>query len=253
MKKNYDFLSIALVICLTLFLGGCASKNAEISNTGDTETQPAVTTATETEDNNPEDDADVVTADMADETIMTIETPEDTPVESDYPAPASETASGLQISVDYQRSTERATNQVALWVEDSSETLVKTIFVSDFVGSRRGYTRREMALSGWQLAAKPETMTDEEVDAVSGATPQSGKLNFVWDFTDSNGEPVPDGRYRIPLEGNLYWESEILYTIEFDLSEGQVRNITTNVERSQPDEHTNEEMLTNLEVSVING
>ena len=110
-----------------------------------------------------------------------------------------------------------------------------------------------MALSGWQLAAKPETMTDEEVDAVSGATPQSGKLEFIWDFTDSNGEQVPDGRYRILMEGNLYWESEILYTIEFDLEQGQVHGITTDMDRSQPDEHTNEEMLTNLEVSVING
>ena len=156
-----------------MLLNGCASKNVETSNTGNTETEPTVTTATETEDNK------------------------------------------LEVTAEY--------------------------------------TRREMALSGWQLAAKPEKMTDEEVDAVSGATPQSGKLEFVWEFTDSNGEPVPDGRYRILLEGNLYWESEILYTIEFDLSQGQVHNITTDVERTQPDEHTNEEMLTNLEVSVLNG
>ena len=54
MKEDRNFLSIALVICLTLFLGGCAGNNVETSNTGNTETEATVTAATETEDNNPE-------------------------------------------------------------------------------------------------------------------------------------------------------------------------------------------------------
>lgn len=55
---NHIFISIALVICLTLFLGGCSDKNEENSNT---ETVLAY-------------------VDMVDKTIMTIEIPNDTPV-----------------------------------------------------------------------------------------------------------------------------------------------------------------------------
>ena len=121
---------------------------------------------------------------------------------------------GVKISLDYNRMSTHASNQIAIWVEDANENLVKTIYVSDFTAGRRGYENRKEALSHWVAAAKPAEMSDTEIDAVSSATPDTGKLSFLWDLTDDKGNRITDGIYKIKVEGTLYWESNVVYSAE---------------------------------------
>lgn len=52
----------------------------------------------------------------------------------------------IEISFDYTRMSTHASNQIAVWVEDKSGQLIKTIYVSDFTavyikGHRKSPTR----------------------------------------------------------------------------------------------------------------
>jgi len=50
------------------------------------------------------------------------------------------------------------------------------------------------------------------VDAISGATPKTGEITFVWNLTDIDGNTVPPGEYRIFIEGTLRWKNYVLYS-----------------------------------------
>ena len=105
-----------------------------------------------------------------------------------------------------------ASNQIALWVENDNGKIVRTIFVTDFTASHRGYKKREQSLNHWVSIAMPAQMTDKELDAISSATPKSGTQHFTWNLTDSHGKKVPAGKYLIKLEGTLYAGSNAVYT-----------------------------------------
>ena len=51
--------------------------------------------------------------------------------------------------------------------------------------------------------AKSAEMTDEEIDGFTGATPQTGKMTFTWNFTDNNGKKVNKGKFRVCVEATL--------------------------------------------------
>ena len=57
-------------------------------------------------------------------------------------APSAVGISGVDISFDYKRISGWASNQMALWVEDRSGNAVRTLYVSDFTGARRGSAPR---------------------------------------------------------------------------------------------------------------
>ena len=50
------------------------------------------------------------------------------------------------------------------------------------------------------------------MDAISSATPKTGKFNCVWDLSDIDGNTVPLGEYRIFIEGTLRWKNYVLYS-----------------------------------------
>jgi hypothetical protein len=158
--------------------------------------------------------------------------------------------SGIEIAFTYQRGTTIASNQLAVWVEDEEGSVVKTLLVTDFTAGRRGYRNRDMSLPVWVASADPESMTDQEIDALSAATPRPGELIYVWDFTDEAGKKVPDGIYTIHIEGTFYWESEVLYTAVIDTAQ-LAEEIEVEMERTAPDTHENENMITNVNVSII--
>ena len=163
---------------------------------------------------------------------------------------SSEDAAGIEISFAYQRGTTIASNQLAVWAEDADGTVVKTLLVTDFTAGRRGYRNRTMSLPVWVAAADPESMTDEEIDMVSGATPGQGELVYVWDFTNQSGERVPDGIYMVHVEGTFYWESDVLYTAVIGIT-NPGNEIPVEMERTAPDIHENENMITEVYVKVI--
>ena len=163
---------------------------------------------------------------------------------------APEGCGGIGISFTYQRGTTIASNQLAVWVEDAEGTAIRTLLVTDFTAGRRGYRHRDTSLPAWVKAADPESMTDPEIDALSGATPGPGRLTYVWDMTNDAGQMVPPGVYTIHVEGTLYWESDVLYTAVIDTAQLS-EEITVRMERTAPDDHENEAMITQVSVSVI--
>ena len=163
---------------------------------------------------------------------------------------SSEDNAGIEIFFTYQRGTTIASNQLAVWVEDAEGAVVKTLLVTDFTAGRRGYRNRTMSLPVWVAAADPESMTDAEIDTVSGATPGQGELVYVWDFTNQSGERVPDGIYTVHVEGTFYWESDVLYTAVIDTT-NLGNEIPVEIERTAPDTHENENMISDVTIKVI--
>lgn len=115
----------------------------------------------------------------------------------------------VTISFDYAKQKGYATNQFAVWVEDESGKLVKTLFVTEFT-AKGGYEKRADAIPTWVDRANLSTRA--EADAVSGATPKSGALRYVWDLTDENGVRVLEGTYTFVVEGTLRWKNQVLYS-----------------------------------------
>ena len=127
----------------------------------------------------------------------------------------------VTVSFDFKRGGTPASNQYAVWIEENEGNLVKTLAATNFTANG-GYKTRKDSIPTWVAKANPADMTADEVDTVSGATPQAGKISYTWDGTDSVGEKVPDGTYHVYLEGTLYWSSQVLYSGSFILgSEGQ--------------------------------
>lgn len=117
----------------------------------------------------------------------------------------------VQIIFEFSRQSIIASNQFAVWIEDMDGNIIKTVFVTHFTG-KGGYNIRKNSLPIWVKKTKPETMDDEKIDAITGATPKSDNLTYRWDCTDLSGNPVPAGEYRFFVEGTLHWEDSVLFT-----------------------------------------
>ncbi|MDR1218460.1 MAG: DUF2271 domain-containing protein [Treponema sp.] len=115
----------------------------------------------------------------------------------------------VSISFSFNRQNVIASNQVAVWIENESGAIIKTLYISRFTG-KGGFSNRPDSLSAWAAKAKPSSSA--ELDAFTGATPKNGSLTYVWDCTDARGNPVPAGTYRYCVEGTLYWKSNALFT-----------------------------------------
>lgn len=192
-------------------------------------------------------------------TAVTSTIAEETTTAETIPQTEEQTSSDVQnqsiseviISFDYQRGTTIASNQAAVWIENTEGELVKTLYVSDFTAARRGYENRDMALSEWVKTAVPSDMTDDEIDAVSSATLGAGSHSFSWDMTDENGERVPDGVYTVKVEGTLYWESNILFSSQVDIGSPISGELAVTENRSEPDTQENADMIDNVRIYVM--
>ena len=164
------------------------------------------------------------------------------------------TATALYADVDvdfeYKAMSGFASNQFALWVENDNGDVVKTLFITDFTGVKRGYKKRDQSLNHWVFAAKPAYLSDDELDAISGATPQAGEQHFTWNLTDDNNTKVPSGKYYIILEGTLYQGSNVLYIGTVDLDKLTKGELEVKMERSEPANNKNATMLQNVRMTV---
>ena len=128
----------------------------------------------------------------------------------------------VELSFNYTKQAGPGSNQYAVWIEDAAGKVVKTLFVTEFTskgrsrdGSKpaRGYTYRTSCVPTWVKHVGAESLTDEQMDAFTGATPaQSGVQTFTWDFTDQSGQPVAKGTYRVYLEATYNGASVVTYT-----------------------------------------
>ena len=156
----------------------------------------------------------------------------------------------VEVDFDYKVMSGFASNQFALWVENENGEVVKTLFVTDFTGVKRGYKKREQSLSNWVFTAKPDKMSDVDIDVISRATPKSGTQHFTWDLTDNQGKKVPAGKYFIKLEATLFAGSNVVYTGAVDLSKAVPGELTVTMKRSEPDNPKNASMIQNVKMSV---
>ena len=133
------------------------------------------------------------------------------------PTPAAQTQREddiVAITFDFAKQEGYASNQFAVWVEDANGTLVKTLFVTNFT-AKGGFQKRPDAIPVWVSRAAAGKGVP---DGVSGATPKSGSLRYVWDLTDQSGVRMADGTYTFFVEGTLRWKNHVLYTGEIELN-----------------------------------
>lgn len=121
-----------------------------------------------------------------------------------------ETRGQVEISLTYNRRTGIASNQYAVWIEDINGQLVKTLYVTRFT-AEGGWKYRPDSLPTWVSKSGIKDNDAQAVDEYSGATPLSGRLTYVWDCTDENGQEVPGGEYRFLVEGTIFWKDAVIY------------------------------------------
>jgi len=168
-------------------------------------------------------------------------------------AQRSKKASAAELSFNYQKQQGAGSNQWAVWIENSEGKVVRTLTVTSFTskgrGGRRGYTFRPTCVPTWVKNAGADDMTDEQIDAVTGATPaQSGIQTYTWDFKDADGKEVPAGDYRICLEATLYFNSIVLYRGTFSTKDktGEIKLTSTLTEEDEA--HKN--MITEVKAAL---
>lgn len=151
----------------------------------------------------------------------------------------------LEVSFNYEKQGGPGSNQYAIWIENEKGEFVKTLFVTSYTSkgrarggqpAQRGYIVRPTCVPVWVKTSKAEEKTDEQLDAVTGATPQnSGTQTFSWNFTDEQGKAVPQGTYKVKVEATLYFDSDIIYTGTFTTKD-KAGNIALTSELTKPDE-----------------
>ena len=158
------------------------------------------------------------------------------------------TGERLDISFKFRRGG-IASSQYAIWIEDETGRLVRTLYATSFT-AKGGYEYRKDAVPVWVSKAKPQTLSSAQIDAITGATPQNGVLTYQWDGTDDNGNRVSPGKYIFFIEGTLYWESRVIYTGELDWGGSEQSSIPVKTQYFTPSK-TNENMITELKACHI--
>ena len=150
-------------------------------------------------------------------------------------------AKSLEISFDYSKKDGGGSNQWAVWIENGQKQVVRTLFVTEFSAKgrsrngetpERGYRFRTTCVPDWVKDVNADSLTDEQLDAFTGATPaESGLQTYVWDFKDQNGNAVPEGDYKFYVQATFSGtaivtfsgdvsassEGELAYETKFDI------------------------------------
>jgi hypothetical protein len=174
-------------------------------------------------------------------------------------------AKSLEVSFNYQKQAGPGSNQYAVWIENEKGEVVKTLFVTSFttkgrvrgnerlrVGEQssgmqpmRGYVKRPNCVPTWVKTVKANDLSDQQLDAVTGATPQAGgKQIFTWDFTDQQGKKVKQGKYRVIVEATLYQASDIIYSGTFS-TQDKAGNVALTSKLTEPKE-SHQGMITDV-------
>ena len=126
-----------------------------------------------------------------------------------------------ELSFSFTRQNGSASNQFAVWIEDSQGNYVKTLYATRYTANG-GWQRRASSIPVWVKKSGLADMTGAQIDALTGVTPRTGNLTYTWDGTNSRGAAVPAGNYVIYLEATLRWENQVLYRAPIRLGQGPV-------------------------------
>ena len=171
---------------------------------------------------------------------------------------AAKKAQTLEVSFDYQRQAGPGSNQYAVWIENEKGDVVKTLFVTSYTTKgrarggeqpKRGYIVRPACVPTWVKTVKADEKTDQQLDAVTGATPQAGGTQtFTWDFTDEQGKAVPQGNYKVVVEATLFFDSDIIYSGTFSTKDKEGDIKLTSTLTKEDEKH--KDMVTNIKASL---
>ena len=125
----------------------------------------------------------------------------------------------VEVRFDYARQSGVGSNQFAVWIEDANGHHVKTLYATRFTANG-GWKKRKQSLPSWVKQSNLAEMEKAQTDAITGPTPGGGSLSYIWDGTDSAGQALPGGEYRVMVEATLRMGSRVLYTAAIRLGEG---------------------------------
>jgi|WetSurMetagenome_2_1015567.scaffolds.fasta_scaffold02598_4 hypothetical protein len=125
-------------------------------------------------------------------------------------------AKKVTITYTWSRIQSRGSNQLAIWIEDSKGNHIRTLFATHFTATG-GYKYRPVSLSEWASKFDLKNATGEQVDAISGSTPQAGKQTVVWDGKDQAGRLVTAGKYIVRMEANIHNEDRMFFRAEVNI------------------------------------
>jgi len=117
----------------------------------------------------------------------------------------------LTITFDYEKISGSASNQFAVWIEDTDGKYINTLYATKWTAGG-GYKTRPDSIALWVEKSGLDSMPKVEVDVIAGATPRAGNLSYSWDLTDKNGDTVQPGEYKFFVEGTLRWKNYVLYS-----------------------------------------
>jgi hypothetical protein len=124
-----------------------------------------------------------------------------------------------EITFTFTRLSGSASNQFAVWIEDSQGQYVKTLYATRYTANG-GWKRRETSVPMWVKKSDLASKTQPQIDTLTAATPKTGTLTYRWDGTDKTGAVVPAGDYVITLEGTLRWANQVYYSAPISLGQG---------------------------------
>lgn len=127
-------------------------------------------------------------------------------------------AGTAEIRFTYVRLGGFASNQFAVWVEDTQGRHIKTLYVTRYTANG-GWERRPNSIPLWVKQSGLSSMNKVQIDALSGPTPGSGTQRFIWNGTNQAGLAVSPGVYRLFVEATLRNDNRVLYTAEIRLGE----------------------------------
>lgn len=154
----------------------------------------------------------------------------------------------LEITVDYERQSGRGSNQYAVWIEDTEGNHVKTLYVTRFTGEG-GYEPRPDCTPTWVEKSGVESLNKEQIDAFTGATPQSGKHVYTWDGTDSSGQKVASGDYVFVVEATYLGNNIVMFRGDF--ATGARETEIECAPRFNSDEKQNRDMIKSVSARYI--
>ena len=142
--------------------------------------------------------------------------------DNNEPAVQSVTSGEVVITFDYEKISGTASNQFAVWIEDTDGNYINTVYATQWTANG-GYKDRPDSIAMWVEKSDISSMPDYYVDAVAGATPKtSGSQSYTWNLKDINGNTVQPGDYRFFVEGSLRWKNYVLYSGVITISDTPV-------------------------------
>lgn len=161
-------------------------------------------------------------------------------------APAQTEAKGpLTLEYTFNKKEGKGTSQMAAWIEDKDGKLVRTLFATRYT-TQKGYKKQAQALPVWVKKSGVAQLDKAKVDALTKATPQSGKVTAAWDGKDDSGKTAPDGTYRLVVEATLYMDSDALWTGTFQKGgKEQTLDMKESLTK-EPEKKENKDMITGV-------